>query len=309
MEPAKESQGDLNQARYMMGRQLATALGALPPVEGRLANLILWIRAHSQAISESTRQWANEVGAPASFALPYFSRGGNFAILRREMERSFPNGPTLPDLTLDLVTFLSIKLRRRHLGDLDSLRKKFGAKHTRLDDYYRTVRLILRVASIHAPDAVVPLKERSLRPTDGVSPDLGYNREWSPRPELRGQMLLSWVYAYRGKLVESLDEWSRQTHMPRVFAIRFLQQPSDQSLRRALHSRMPDGMVIEDVAADLIIYLAKKIDAGEFGNVIALRRAFPSTNTDRAFGLSRVTLRCCVAYGVFKPLNPSRSRQ
>lgn len=153
-----------------MDRRLATVFPALPPVEGRLANLILWIRAHSHAISESTRHWANEVGAPASFVLPYFSRGGNFASLRTKMERSFPNGPTLPDLTLDLVTFLSIKLRRRRLGDLDSLRKTFGAKQTRLDDYYRTVRLILRVATIHAPDAVVPLNERSLRQTDGVSP-------------------------------------------------------------------------------------------------------------------------------------------
>lgn len=115
-------------------------------------------------------------------------------------------------------------------------------------------------------------------------------------------MLLSWIYANRGKLFESLDDWTRQTHMPRVFAIRYFQQPSRRpSLRRALKSRMSEGLAIEDAAADLIIHLAKKIDAGEFGDVATLRRAFPSTNTDRAFGLSRVALRSCVAYGVFKP--------
>lgn len=68
------------------------------------------------------------------------------------MARSFPSGPTLREVTLDSVTLL--KLRRRHLGDLDPLWKTFGFKQTRLDHYYRTVRLIVRIATTHVPEAI-----------------------------------------------------------------------------------------------------------------------------------------------------------
>lgn len=140
-----------------MGRQLATSLGALPPVEGRLASLILWVRDHCALIGESVDSWIQSTGVPADFPLRFFERSRDLEQLRSDMRPHVDDGEDIEDLAFDLILSVAIRMDRGLLGDVASLRTKIGSGCSPLDDRYRLSRLILRVAAFNMPHALHPV--------------------------------------------------------------------------------------------------------------------------------------------------------
>lgn len=247
----------------------------MPPPTGRLPRLLAWGEAHKSVLARMLAEWS-----------------------QRQADVDSYSGRSDSWRSLEAACDLAIHIRRGRFGDLTPLQKRLAKNDRGSLDLVTLSRLALRMA------ARGPHELNTLSSTDSCSADYRNSRVLADADSrLRkplGIILVSWAYRHRRQLSEAIDEWSSSGAVSHQFPSRYFGRSNGRhAWLRAFDQVLPFPYCSHDIALDLSIYLAERLEARKPSLTPELRAALREAKLRNPYRVAQVIIACGVRYGLW----------